>query len=530
MSIDLHFFGAAGTVTGSCYLFETDRGRFLVDCGMFQGPKTVKELNYRDFPFAERDIDAVLLTHAHIDHSGLLPKLVRGGFRGRIRATGGTMDLCSWMLPDAGHIQESEVEHLNRRNSARGRRTVEPIYTEEDARHTLQFFEAVDYERWTEVVPGVRARWWNAGHLLGSASIELEFEGRDRLRVLCSGDIGPDAKLLQADPESPAGFDWVLCETTYGDTDRPNVSPEERRQRLAQEVREAAAAGGALIVPAFAVERTQELIVDLVDLMNRHVIPQAPIYINSPLAIHATQVFVRHARDLEEGIDLPRLMRSPFLHFTETADQSRAIAEVDGFHIILAASGMCDAGRIRHHLKQWLWNPTATVLLTGFQAVGTLGRFLVDGASRVRIQGEEVLVRARIRRIDDYSGHADAPELAAWVAERQPIRRGLFLVHGEPEATNAFARRVARMEGAPNIVVPRLDEAFDLTAAVATTRRGGDPRLRAEALDRPDWHNDRSRFLLELDEMLDRMPDDAAREELFRSLRRSMAHGDRRSA
>mgnify|MGYP003341930935 CR=1 FL=1 len=209
-----------------------------------------------------------------------------------------------------------------------------------------------------------------------------------------------------------AGFDWVLCETTYGDTDRPDVSPEERRRRLAREVKEAAAAGGALIVPAFAVERTQELIVDLVELMNRREVPQAPIYINSPLAIHATEVFVRHADDLEEGIDLPRLMRSPLLHFTETAEASRAIAEVDGFHVILAASGMCDAGRIRHHLKQWLWNPAATVLLTGFQAVGTLGRILSDGANRVRIQGEEILVRARIRRIDDYSGHADAPELA----------------------------------------------------------------------------------------------------------------------
>ncbi len=519
MSIDLHFFGAAGTVTGSCYMFETARGRFLVDCGMFQGAKTVRELNYRDFPFDPRTIDTVLLTHAHIDHSGLLPKLVRGGFRGRIRATAGTVDLCSYMLPDAGHIQESEVEHLNRRNKARGKRGVEAIYTEEDARHTLRFFEPIDYEHWCDVVPGVRARWWNAGHLLGSASIELEFEGRERLRVLCSGDIGPEAKLLEADPESPAGFDWVLCETTYGDTDRPNVSAEERRRRLAREVREAVAAGGPLIVPAFAVERTQELVVDLVELMNRHEIPQAPIYINSPLAIHATEVFRRHSEDLEEGIDLPRLLRSPLLHFTETADESRAIAEVDGFHVILAASGMCDAGRIRHHLKQWLWNPSATVLLVGFQAVGTLGRFLADGANRVRIQGEEILVRARIRRMDDYSGHADAPELATWVGERQPIRRGLFLVHGEAEATNAFARRVARMENAPNVVVPRLDACFDLTVEAPTARRRGDPRLRAEALDRPDWHNDRSRFLLELGDRLDRLPDNAARAALIETLR-----------
>lgn len=526
MTVRLHVFGAAHTVTGSCHMFETETGRFLVDCGMFQGSKTVKELNYRDFPFSPAAIDTVLITHAHIDHTGLLPKLVRAGFTGRIRATFGTADLCSYMLPDAGHIQESEVEHLNRRNSARGRRTVEPIYTEEDARRTLEFFEPVGYEEWEPVIPGVRARWWNAGHILGSASIEIEFAGPEPLRVLCSGDLGPEAKLLEADAEAPAGFDHVLCEATYGDTDRPDVTADERRRRLAREVNGAAKAGGALIIPAFAVERTQELIVDLVELMDRREIPAAPIYINSPLAIHATDVFLRHARDLDEGIDLPRLLASPRLHFTETADDSRAIERVVGFHIIVAASGMCDAGRVRHHLKQWLWDPRATVLLVGYQAVGTLGRILSEGARSVRIQGDEIVVNARIRRMDEYSGHADAVELQRWIGERTPIRRGLFLVHGEQRALDAFALRLERdLRNGPSIIIPQLDEVFDLTAARPTAAGTHLPRLPPEALTRPDWHNERSRLILDINMTLERTGDEKKRRRLLERLRHALEDG-----
>jgi metallo-beta-lactamase family protein len=273
MTVTIKFCGATRTVTGSCYLFQTQSGRLLVDCGLFQGPKTLKALNYSAFPFRPDEIDAMLLTHAHIDHSGLIPKLVREGFRGRILATRGTIDLCSYLLPDAGSIQESEVASLNRRNTARGRPEVTPIYSQADAIASLDVFRPVEYEIWTEVVPGVRARYWNAGHLLGSASIELEFAGEgsgaEPLRVLASGDIGPDAKLLQPAPEAPAGFDYVISESTYGGTDRPATTSPARRERLAAEVRNAAAMKGALLIPAFAVERTQELIVDLVHLMER---------------------------------------------------------------------------------------------------------------------------------------------------------------------------------------------------------------------------------------------------------------------
>ncbi len=528
MSVTLRFCGAARTVTGSSHLFETPAGRLLVDCGMFQGQKTLKELNYGRFPFKPSDIACVLLTHAHIDHSGLIPKLTRGGFRGPVFATRGTIDLCTFMLPDAGSIQESEVMSLNRRNASRGRELVTPIYTQRDAVAALDAFRPVDYEHWFEAMPGVRARYWNAGHLLGSASIEIEFtgEGQDGkpLRVLASGDIGPDAKLLQPDPEAPTGLDYILCESTYGDEDRPPVTAASRRARLAEEVRAAHAQGGALLIPAFAVERTQELIVDLVDLMNTGEIPAAPIFLDSPLAIRATEVFRQHTEELESDVDVERLLSSPHLRCTETVEESKAIARLAGFHIIIAASGMCDAGRIRHHLKRWLWHAKATVLLVGFQAQGTLGRFLVDGAKAVRIMGEPVKVAARIRRFDDYSGHADGPELARWIAARRPIQRGVFLVHGEEPALNGLAERIAeRTVPAAKVFTPLLDDVYELTTKAPTpidgTRRR---RLPPEAVVNLDWHNDMSKLILDINDAVEAAADDRARGVIIRRLRRAL--------
>lgn len=528
MSVTLRFCGAARTVTGSCYLIETEAGRLLIDCGMFQGPKTLKALNYGAFPFHPTDIHAVLLTHAHIDHSGLLPKLTREGFKGPIFATRGTIDLCSYMLPDAGGIQETEVIAFNRRSAARGRATVTPIYTKADAIAALDYFRPVDYECWVNVMPGVRARYWNAGHLLGSASIELAFDGAGKggapLRVLFSGDIGPDAKLLEPDPEAPTGLDYVICEATYGDRDRPPVTAESRRARLAQEVRDAQQAGGALLIPAFAVERTQELIVDLVDLMERGDIPAAPLFLDSPLAIRATDVFRQHTESLQPGLNVDRLLSSPHLRATETVEESKAIAKFAGFHIIIAASGMCDAGRIRHHLKHWLWQRSATVLLTGFQAQGTLGRFLGDGAKAVRIQGEEIKVAARIRRIDDYSGHADGPELARWIASRRPIGRGVFLMHGEePELKGLSARIAERIVPAANVFIPILDDIYELTTRAPTPldvsqRR----RLAPEAVVTLDWHNDMSRLILDINAAVEAAADDRARRVIIRRLKRAL--------
>lgn len=528
MAITLKFCGAARTVTGSSFLLTTPRAQVLIDCGLFQGSKTLKALNYGDFPFRPADIDTVLLTHAHIDHSGLLPKLVRNGFGGRVLATRGTIDLCSYLLPDAGNIQESEVEALNRRNKERGRPEVAPIYTAADAIASLNAFRPVDYEAWVSAAPGIRARYWNAGHLLGSASIEVEVadeqdSGR-ALRLLFSGDIGPDGKLLQPDPEAPPEFDYVIAESTYGDTDRPATNMESRRARLATEVKDALAAGGALLIPAFAVERTQELLVDLLDLMERREIPSAPIFLDSPLAIRATDVFRQHAESLDPGVDLDRVLRSPFLRFTETVEESKAIARFSGAHIIIAGSGMCEAGRIRHHLKRWLWSANATVLLVGFQAQGTLGRFLVDGVKAVRIQGEDIKVAARIRSLDDYSGHADGPELARWVAARRPIRKGLFLVHGEEPALLGLAARVAeRIIPEAQVFRPVLDDIYDLSARGPTpldvTHRR---RLAPEAVVSLDWHNDMTRLILDINDRIDAAADDRARGVIIRRLRRAL--------
>jgi metallo-beta-lactamase family protein len=293
---------------------------------------------------------------------------------------------------------------------------------------------------------------------------------------------------------------------------------------LAAEVRDASVAGGALLIPAFAVERTQELIADLIDLMERGEVPTAPIFLDSPLAIRATEVFRQHAPSLDPDIDLDRLLRSPHLRFTETVDESKSIAKHTGFHIIIAASGMCDAGRIRHHLKRWLWNSGGTVLLVGFQAQGTLGRFLENGAKAVRIQGEEIKVAARIRRIDEYSGHADGPELARWIAARRPVSRGVFLVHGEEPALSGLSDRISeRTIPAAKVFRPILDDIFELSTSAPTPidvahRR----RLAPEAVVALDWHNDMSNLILDINDRIEGAADDRARGVIIRSLRRAL--------
>jgi len=521
----LSFHGAARSVTGSCFCLETDAGRVLIDCGMFQGPKTVKELNYRPFPFAPDKIAAVLLTHAHIDHSGLLPKLVKHGFSGPIHATAATADLAGVMLPDSAHIQEIEVEHFNRRAARRDRGKVTPIYTHGDVETCLGLFHPHGYDTWFTPLPGLRARFWNAGHLLGSASIEIEIARDDgpALRLLFSGDIGPDHKLMHPDPEAPSGLDYVICEATYGDRDRIEATAEERRRLLCREVRAAMHPNGALLIPSFAVERAQELISDLARLIAEGALPTLPIYVDSPLATKATRIFANHHSELEEGAQLLQGLRAQHLHFTESREDSMALDHVQGFHIIIAASGMCEAGRIRHRLKNWLWRDEATVLFTGFQAIGTLGRILQDGARSVRIQGEEFTVRAQIRTLDLYSGHADGTELRAWFAARLPIRQGVFLVHGEEQALDALAGRISGLIAPRDIIIPDIDTSFALTGAGAQSLTGGTPpRLAPRQVGQLDWHNDVSRLLLDISDALRNCPDEKSRNILIRRLQRAL--------
>jgi len=530
MSVRLTFHGAARTVTGSCYLIETDHARVLVDCGMFQGSKTERELNYRAFPFEPSSLTSALLTHAHIDHAGLLPKLVKHGFGGRIHCTVATADLCGIMLPDSGSIQEMEVKQLNQRRVKRGEEAVEPIYTVEDAMTALEHFDGHAFETWITPAPGIRARFWNAGHLLGSASIEVEVEQASGkpLRLLFSGDLGPDNKMLHFDPEAPANFDFVVCESTYGGRDRFERSEEGRREILAREVSAAAKKKGALLIPSFAVERTQELVTDLVKLMDEGKVPKANIFIDSPLASKATAIFTRHAGKLQHGADLTRAFTSPHVRSTESVEESKALARFTGFRIIVSASGMCDAGRIRHHLKNHLWQASTTVLLAGFQAEGSLGRILQDGARTVTIMGETISVKAQIRQIEDYSGHADGPELVQWVKERLPIGRSIFLTHGEEEGQRALADDLEEL-GMPQecVIIPTLDSVYELSGeACAYLAEETKPRIDPAMVARLDSHNDLADLILDVRDAIERAGDEKARAVILRRLRRALSSGE----
>ena len=525
MATRLTFHGGAGTVTGSCYRIEHSRGRFLIDCGMFQGTKTVRELNYGTFPFEPHAIDFVLLTHAHIDHSGLLPKLSKHGFKRAIHATEPTADLLSFMLPDSGHIQESEVEQLNRRNRRRGQDVVEPIYTRRDAEDCLRQIQGVGYEKWIEPGPGVRARFWNAGHILGSASIELHIEdGAGTLHLLFSGDLGPDEKVFHLDPEAPAGFDYVVCESTYGDRDRADATVVERRRALRDEINDALAAGGNLLIPAFAVERTQELLHDIGVLMAERQVKDVPVFLDSPLASNATQVFTKHAATLEDiALDEDELFRNPNFRFVESVDESKSLNQITAGAIIIAASGMCEAGRIRHHLKNNLWRARATVLFVGYQAPGTLGRLILDGEKSVSVFGEEIAVNARIREIGNYSAHADQKELVDWVLERRPVHGGIFLTHGEDQARAALREHLIAAGCAGALIhLPRMDDGFELVAAGAPAPQPRRARIPDSEIVR-DWHNDYAVLLLDLSRQLERLPDDEARRQLLRRLRSALS-------
>ena len=529
MTIRLTFHGAARSVTGSCYLLETDKSRVLIDCGMFQGSKTERELNYRAFPFSPNHLDAVVLTHAHIDHSGLLPKLVKHGFTKHIHCTQATRDLCSIMLPDSGFIQEMEVRQLNSRRLKRGDKEVEPIYTLQDALHALENFVGHPYESWVKIADRIKARFWNAGHLLGSASVEVEIERDEQkpLRLLFSGDIGPDNKMLEPNPEAPSKFDVVVCESTYGGRDRFERSEDARRDILAREVNEAAHRKGALLIPSFAVERTQELVTDLVKLMDQGKVPSTTIFIDSPLASKATDIFSRHAKELDHGDDLVHAFTSPNVQMTESVEESKALARFSGFRIIVAASGMCEAGRIRHHLKNHLWQASTTVLLSGFQAEGSLGRILQEGARQVTIMGEPITVKAAIRQIEDYSGHADGAELLHWIKERLPISQTLFITHGETEAQHALAEQAYNL-GIPHdrVIIPSLDSVYDISGATCSALLDETkPRIDPLMMARLDSHNDLAKLILDIREQLEHAADEKAKNVILRRLRKALVNG-----
>lgn len=524
-ALSLAFHGAARTVTGSCMEFSFGGKRILVDCGMFQGSRTLETLNAQRFDFNAREIDGVILTHAHIDHSGLLPKLVKAGYSGDIWCTQATADLLEYMLADSGRIQEGEAERRNRRRDRAGEAPFEPIYTEEEALEAWRQTRPVALEEWFEPAPGFRARLWNAGHILGSGSAELEAGG---VRLICSGDIGPDNKAFQADPQGPSGFDYVISESTYGDRAREKLTIEERRAKLEQIIKEAIGRGGNLIIPAFALERTQELLLDIAMLCRSRRIANIPVFVDSPLANRTTSVFSAHAGELED-MEGGNIFEDPAFHYVDDVAQSIRLNSVSGA-IIIAASGMCESGRIRHHLLHNLFKREATVLFVGFQARGSLGRVILDGAQRVRISGRDVNVRAQIRRIDSYSAHADQSELLDWIVERAPIRGGLFLTHGEREGQDILAQLAAEKLPGVAIALPEIGERYDLRPG-QPAKRTHTGRVDMQAATGADWQNSYAEFATTLKRDLARIHDAEVRRKALDEMRRVLdSYAEHRAA
>ena len=494
--------------------FALGNARVLVDCGLFQGSRSLETLNQSEFDFNPKQIDAVILTHAHIDHSGLLPRLVAQGFEGRIWCTAATADLLRPMLADAGRIQEADTERRNRRRDRAGEEPFEPLYTEADALAAWGQAHAVDLCEWFEPAEGFRARLWNAGHILGSASVEIEAGGA---RVVCSGDLGPDNKSFHPDPEAPSGIDHLICESTYGDRQREQMTIEGRRQLLAAEIRGALARGGNLVIPTFALERTQELLLDIAWLVREKALPSVPVFIDSPLAREATRVFASHAHDLED-IKGTSVFENPAFRFVESVPESIRLNSVSGA-VIMAASGMCEAGRIRHHLTHNLHRRDSTVLFVGYQAQGSLGRVILEGAQRVRISGQDVMVRAQIRRIDSYSAHADQAELVDWIAARAPVRGTLFLDHGEEAALEGLRKLATQHLPDTTVAVPEIGEQYALPPGAPARRlRTGRVEIR-EALGR-DWQNSYADFVTGLKRELARIENQRQREAAIKAMRK----------
>ncbi len=442
----LKFLGAAHTVTGSCFIIETNLTKIMVDCGMFQGPRFIRERNYKPFQVRPETVDFVLLTHAHIDHSGLIPKLIKHGYRGEVFATKATVALCEVMLPDSGYIQENEVERLNRKNQRMGKPLIEPIYTADDALNSLSRFQGVNYGEVIDLTAEIKVRFNDAGHILGSSIIEIWVnEGSKQTKLVFSGDLGAVGKPFVVDPSVIADADYLILESTYAN--RHHKDSKNRLEMLHDIVWETYRKGGNLIIPAFAVERTQDLLYDMNLLVKEDRFPPMDIFIDSPMAIAATEIFKVHDmyfdEDTKEMISRgENPLDMPNLKYSRSTEDSVALNNRKESTVIISASGMCEAGRIKHHLRHNLWRADSTVLFVGFQAPGTKGAKIVDGADFVRIHGEEIKVKADIRKIDGYSSHADQQGLIDWIGEFTSKPQKIFFVHGEPEAAGVLAELV----------------------------------------------------------------------------------------
>lgn len=477
------FFGATKTVTGSNFLVEGAGKKFLVDCGLYQGSTREEIKNNEPFPYNIEEIDFMLLTHAHIDHSGRIPKLYKDGYRKPIFATNATCDLCAIMLPDSGHIQETETEWKNKKRIRRGEDILIPIYDAETAAKSLELFRGVDYDQIIEIDDNIHVRFNDAGHMLGSSIIEvwIKEEGENK-KIVFSGDIGNNDIPLLSEPTMIEDADFLVMESTYGD--RLHIENENKAERFIQIVTDTISQGGTVVIPSFAVGRTQEILYELNKFKGSSndtpefdrrfdLLMHTPVYVDSPLAISATEVFRENmnlfdeeTQELIQRGDNP--LEFPGLKFTQTVEESKELNESDESCIIISASGMCEVGRIKHHLKHNIWNPKNTILFVGYQALGTLGRKIVDGAKTVKIFGEEVSVNARVEYIEGYSGHADQQGLLNFVYSFIKKPEHIFLVHGEEQGQKVLRDKIIEDTEVP-VTIPDYGETYELATNVKLT-------------------------------------------------------------
>ena len=478
------FLGAAKTVTGSNFLVEAAGKKFLVDCGMYQGKATEEKENEAPFLFDVSEIDFMLLTHAHIDHSGRIPKLYNDGYRNPIIATKATCDLCTIMLPDSGHIQEMEIEWRNKKRKREGKPELPPLYTAEDATKCLELFKRVKYDEIVEIDENIKVRFNDAGHMLGSSIIEVWATENDKTeKAVFTGDLGNNDIPLLASPTMIESADYLIMESTYGS--RLHMRNDDKAEMFLNIVSETLDKGGTVVIPSFAVGRTQEIVYELNKLKENRddeefikkykTLMSVPVFVDSPLAISATEIFRENTdlfddevkEEMEKG-DNP--LEFPGLQFTRTADESKALNESNQSSIIISASGMCEVGRIKHHLKHNLWNPNSTILFVGYQAPGTLGSKLVNGEKKVKVFGEEITVNARIEYIEGYSGHADQEWLLNFVYSFIKKPKHIFLVHGEEDAQEVLKEKLLETTGIP-VTIPDYGETYELNDEITMTNK-----------------------------------------------------------
>lgn len=466
--MDIQFFGAAKMVTGSNYMISTKNYKVIVDCGMFQGSNEKERLNFNDFAFDPKEVDLMILTHAHIDHSGRIPKLVKDGFRGKIICTKATYDLCEIMLKDSAKIQESDAEWDNKKRKRTGNALVEPLYTMEDAEKSLKYFEPHFYEQRIELNNEITIKFRDAGHILGSSILEVWVKEEGEVtKVVFSGDLGMPGRPIINSPEYIDEADYLIIESTYGDTIHEPF--KDSTEKLIDIINKTALRGGTVLIPSFAVGRTQELIFELnkyFEYNNVEEFMKIPVYIDSPLAINATEVFQKNSGSFnEEAKELILKGDNPFtfsnLHYVRSQEESMALNKSNFPKVIISASGMATAGRIRHHLKHNLWNPLNSLVFVGYQAEGTLGRILLDGTKRVKLLGEEINVSLEIYDIEGFSGHADQVVLMDWISKFKVKPKKVFIVHGEEEASLALATLIDAKFNI-NTIIPNIGDKFSI--------------------------------------------------------------------